>query len=58
MDKERTAITYEVTRHSANGQISKELREAGSGEQLWVVKMNSKEKRGKPEEKQCFPFLF
>lgn len=58
VDEERTTVTYEVTGNSRDGQTGTELR---SGEQLWVMKINSKEEKKKKKnhpEKQCFPFLF
>lgn len=55
VDEERTTVTYEVTGNSRNGQISTEVR---SGEQLRVMKINSKEKKEERIEKQSFLFVF
>lgn len=55
VDEERTTVTYEVTGNSRNGQISTELR---SGEQLWVMKINSRGKKGRKHRKAVFSFHF
>ncbi|XP_064381568.1 uncharacterized protein LOC135330731 isoform X1 [Dromaius novaehollandiae] len=62
--KERTAITYELSNRGdrENGQRNKELRGAGSSEQLWETKksLNIKDKKEKSEEniKALFFFSF
>lgn len=56
VDEERTTVTYEVTGNSRDGQTGTELR---SGEQLWVMKINSKEeKKKKTPRKAVFSFSF
>lgn len=57
VDEERTTVTYEVTGNSRDGQTGTELR---SGEQLWVMKINSREekKKEKPPRKAVFSFSF
>lgn len=58
VDEERTTVTYEVTGNSRDGQTGTELR---SGEQLWVMKINSKEekkKRKTTQKSSVFLFFF
>lgn len=55
VDEERTTVTYEVTGNSRDGQTGTELR---SGEQLWVMKINSKEEKKKKNTQKSSVFLF